>query len=89
MAENNNRNDLSLEDLQAELSDLETSYRDLKFDHFTKGLANPIDLRSYRRDIARVKTELRKRELEGMSEEDMKGRSRIRKRRSRQQSKKN
>lgn len=88
MVENNKHNDLSLEDLQAELSDLETSYRDLKFDHFTKGLANPIDLRSYRRDIARVKTELRSRELANMSEEELQGRSKIRKRRSRQRSKK-
>lgn len=89
MAENTINSDLSLEDLRAELSDLETGYRDLKFDHYTKGLANPLELRDHRRDIARLKTAIRKQELSSLSEEELANRSKIRKRRRRQkQSKK-
>ena len=84
MAENTVNSDLSLEDLRAELADLETGYRDLKFDHYTKGLANPLELRDHRRDIARLKTEIRKRELANLSEEELANRSKIRKRRRRQ-----
>jgi large subunit ribosomal protein L29 len=88
MAENTVNNDLSLEDLQAELAKLETDYRDLKFDHYTKGLSNPLELRDHRRDVARVKTAIRKHELSNLSEEELANRSKIRKRRRRQKNSK-
>jgi len=47
-------------------------------------LDNPLTLREVRRDIARLKTEVRRRELAAMSEEDLSRRDRIRDRRKRQ-----
>jgi len=49
---------------------------------------NPLTLREVRRDIARLKTEVRRRELAGMSEEDLSRRDRIRNRRKRQKTSK-
>ena len=53
----------------------------MKFDHGSKGLQNPIELKSLKRDIARLKTELRAREIGAMSVEQLAGRSNIRLRR--------
>ncbi len=53
----------------------------MKFDHGSKGLQNPIELKSLKRDIARLKTELRSREIGAMTPEQLAGRSNIRLRR--------
>ena len=53
----------------------------MKFDHGSKGLQNPIELKSLKRDIARLKTELRSREISAMTPEQLAGRSNIRLRR--------
>ncbi|MEM8527259.1 MAG: 50S ribosomal protein L29 [Bacteroidota bacterium] len=84
MADTTKTTEFTVEDLRSELEGLEVGFQKLKFDHATKGLENPLDLRNYRRDIARIKTELRKRELEAMSEEELANRSKIRARRRRQ-----
>jgi len=84
MADITQTSEFTVEDLKSELEDLEVGFQKLKFDHATKGLENPLDLRNYRRDIARVRTELRRRELEAMSEEELANRSKIRMRRRRQ-----
>jgi len=76
--------DYSDADLKSELENIETQYQKLQFDHTIRGLDNPLTLREVRRDIARLKTEVRRRELSGMSEEDLSRRDRIRKRRKRQ-----
>jgi large subunit ribosomal protein L29 len=68
--------DMSDSEIQTELNDIVTKYQKLKFDHAIKGLDNPIVLREIRRDIARIHSELRRRELETMSEEDLRQRSR-------------
>lgn len=68
-------------DLQAEIGNTVTQYQKLKFDHAIKGLDNPIQLRDVRRDIARLKSEARRREVESMSAEDLANRSNIRRRR--------
>ena len=81
MADITQATEFTVEDLRSELEDLEVGFQKLKFDHATKGLENPLELRDYRRDIARIKTELRKRELEAMSEEELANRSKIRARR--------
>ena len=73
--------DFSTEDLAAELKETSTQFQKLRFDHAIKGLDNPLVLREVRRDIARLKTEIRKRELTNMSEEEIAGRSKIRFRR--------
>lgn len=74
--------DMSEADLMTELTETSAQYQRLKFDHAIKGLENPIGLREVRRDIARLKTELRRREVAAMSEEQVSNRSKIRARRS-------
>ena len=53
----------------------------LKFDHAIKGLENPIGLLEVRRDIARLKTEIRRREVGQFTEEQVAGRDKLRARR--------
>lgn len=54
----------STEDLNKELTALKEQLFKLRFRHATKQLENPIQLRTVKRDIARVRTILRERELE-------------------------
>lgn len=75
--------DYSDADLVAEIQQTRTQYQKLKFDHAIKGLDNPLVLREIRRDIARLNTELRRRELAAMPEEALAKRSKIRARRRR------
>lgn len=53
--------EMSSEDLTAELIESKRQFQKLKFDHAIKGLDNPITLRGIRRDIARLKTEINRR----------------------------
>jgi len=69
-------------DLLTELKETEAQYHKLKFDHTIKGLDNPILLRDIRRDIARLNTEVRRREVASLTEEQVANRSKIRSRRS-------
>lgn len=69
--------------LVSELASMENELSTLRFDHAVKGLANPMELRALRKDIARVHTEMRARELAVMSPEELEGRSKIRARRRR------
>ncbi len=71
------------EDLVNELKETQAQYRKIKFDHAIKGLDNPMILREVRRDVARLQTEIRRREVSNMSEEQINKRSKIRKRRRR------
>lgn len=70
-------------ELTSELEATEAQFQKLKFDHAIKGLDNPILLREIRRDIARLQTEIRRRELAALSEEELSNRSKIRARRRR------
>lgn len=70
-------------ELTSELEATEAQFQKLKFDHAIKGLDNPILLREIRRDIARLQTEIRRRELDALSEEELSNRSKIRARRRR------
>ncbi len=70
-------------DLKSELEQTEFQYQKLQFDHAIKGLENPLVLREVRRDIARLKTEVRRRQVAAMSDEEIANRSRIRERRRR------
>lgn len=71
-------------DLMNELATTETQYQKMRFDHAIKGLDNPLLLKEVRRDIARLKTEIRRRELAAMDEQQVANRSRIRHRRRKQ-----
>jgi large subunit ribosomal protein L29 len=55
--------ELSVAELQEKLSESKKSYSDLKMAHAVSPLENPIQLRSVRRDVARIATELTKRDL--------------------------
>lgn len=68
-------------DLASELETTEKRYQKQKFDHGINGLENPLVLREVRRDIARIKSEMRRRELAQMSEAELAMRSKIRARR--------
>ena len=76
--------DFSDTDLVAELEQTQIQYQKLKFDHAIKGLDNPISLREVRRDIARLMTEVRRREVGKLSEEELSKRTKIRRRRRNQ-----
>ena len=68
-------------DIQNKVSELTEELGKMKFDHAVKGLANPLVIRSQRKEIARLKTEERQREISAMSSKEVAGRSRIRARR--------
>jgi large subunit ribosomal protein L29 len=55
--------ELSLDDLKAKLAELTEERFRLRFRSATESIANPMRFRALRRDIARVKTLLRQREL--------------------------
>ncbi|WP_430615193.1 50S ribosomal protein L29 [Flavobacterium sp. JP2137] len=55
---------LSAAELQEQLSQLKKTYADLKSAHAISPIENPLQIRSLRRSIARVSTELCKRELQ-------------------------
>ena len=73
--------DFTDEELQLELQEAQNEYVNLKFDHSVAGLENPMLLRNLRRDIARLKTEIRRRELAKMTPEQLAKREKIRFRR--------
>lgn len=54
---------LSVEELNLKLAELEEEQFRLRFRSATEAIENPIQFRARRRDIARVKTVLRQREL--------------------------
>ena len=55
--------DLSIEELKRRLSDEQESLANLRFQLATSQLESPVKVRLVRRDIARIKTVLRAREL--------------------------
>jgi large subunit ribosomal protein L29 len=81
MTANLELHNLSDSDLNAQLLNSQREYVALKLDHATQGLANPNEIKVARRNIARIQTEIRKRELAVMTEEQLANRSRIRLRR--------
>ncbi|GAB2662547.1 50S ribosomal protein L29 [Flavihumibacter cheonanensis] len=52
--------DMSLADLKARIQEDELRLKKLEFAHAITPLENPMSIRSLRRDIARLKTELTK-----------------------------
>jgi large subunit ribosomal protein L29 len=67
-----NRNDfvnslknMSEEDLRSRIEEDELRLKKLKFAHSVSPLENPMTIRDVRKDLARVKTELRKKQLVG------------------------
>ncbi|MEO5649002.1 MAG: 50S ribosomal protein L29 [Ginsengibacter sp.] len=67
-----NRNDfvnslksMSEEDLKSRMEEDELRIKKLKFAHAVSPLENPMSIRDVRKDLARTKTELRKKQLIG------------------------
>jgi len=73
--------EMSDSDLKDELKQINVQYQKLSFDHTIKGLDNPIILKNTKRDVARVQTEIRRREVAAMTPEQLAKRSKIRQRR--------
>ena len=55
---------MSVEELQTKLTDLKKDLFMLRMQHATNHLDNPVRISVVRRDIARVKTVLREKQLE-------------------------
>ena len=55
--------DMTSPELEKELSELKSELFKLRFSLATNGLDNPLKVKEVRKNIARVKTELRQREL--------------------------
>lgn len=73
--------EFTVEQLHSELEQTAKQYQKLEFDHALKGLENPLALREVRRDIARLKTEIRRREIAEMTPEQLQLRTKKIKRR--------
>ena len=56
--------ELSVADLQDKLVELKKNYSDLKMAHAITPLENPLEIKSLRKTVARIATELTKRELQ-------------------------
>ena len=54
---------MSSQELEKELSELKSELFKLRFSLATNGLENPLKVKEVRRNIARIKTELRQREI--------------------------
>jgi large subunit ribosomal protein L29 len=55
---------LSIEDVKTQISNLTEQLSKMKLTHGVAPLENPLQIRHTRRTIARLKTELKKREVE-------------------------
>ena len=55
--------DMTNDELQSKLKELKTEHFNLRFSHATGQLSNPMMLNNVKKDIARVLTILREREL--------------------------
>ena len=62
---NNKIKEMSSQDLEKELSELKSELFKLRFSLATNGLDNPLKVKEVRKNIARIKTELRQREILG------------------------
>lgn len=58
---------MSEQDLQARIQEDELRLKKLKFAHAVSPLENPMSIRDVRKDLARIKTELRKKQLGSQS----------------------
>lgn len=56
--------EMSPEELRVELEKMKKDLFNLRFQHVTGQLENPIKMRDTKRDIARVKTIIREKEIE-------------------------
>ena len=55
---------LSTEELHEMLDNIQAELKKLKINHKTAELENPLEIRFVRRNVARINTEIKKRELQ-------------------------
>nr|WP_294990798.1 50S ribosomal protein L29 [uncultured Sediminibacterium sp.] len=60
---NKDLKDMNVADLKARIQEDQLRLKKLEFAHAISPLENPMNIRGLRRDIARLKTELKKKEL--------------------------
>jgi large subunit ribosomal protein L29 len=60
---NKSLQDMNVQDLQAKIQEDQLRLKKLEFAHAISPLENPMNIRALRRDIARIKTELKKKEM--------------------------
>ena len=73
--------DMTDDDLRSQLGSAEHEYQQMKFDHAARGIANPMEIRELRRNVARILTEGRRREIAAMTPDELAMRSKLRARR--------
>ena len=61
---NKSLNDLNENDLKARVTEDKLRLKKLEFAHAISPLENPLSIRNLRKDVARLKTELKKRTLQ-------------------------
>ena len=61
----NDIKNLTTSELTAKLSELKNELFNLRFSHATGNLANPMQLHNVKKDIARVNTVIRARQIKG------------------------
>ena len=54
---------LSIKELNAKLKELSNELFNLRFSNASRNLANPVSIRNVKKDIARVKTVIREKEI--------------------------
>ena len=54
---------LSVKELNAKLKELSNELFNLRFSNASRNLANPVSIRNVKKDIARVKTVIREKEI--------------------------
>ncbi len=59
--------ELSLEEMRMKLEDLQEELRSLRFGHVMQQVSNPLEIRSVRRDIARLRTIIAQQEVAAVS----------------------
>jgi large subunit ribosomal protein L29 len=67
--------------LEARATEARSNVSKLKFDHAVRGLQNPLEISSAKKEVARLKTEIRAREVASMAPAEVASRSKIRFRR--------
>ena len=63
----NSLKEMSEQDLKSRIAEDELRIKKLKFAHAVSPLENPMSIRDVRKDLARVKTELRSKQLGSQS----------------------
>lgn len=62
---------LTHEEMEERVDEIKTEWRDLRFDEAVGGLTNPMRIREIKREIARIKTIQREREMAKEIEEQL------------------